>query len=427
MLSDLSSLTSANGVYLLTLTASGAGIADQSGNALSASASDTFTVGVPPPLPEVTIAATDANAAESGTDLGTFTVSRTGSTASALTVTLIISGTATNGTDYVTIATTVTIAVGSASAIVQVTPTDDTLLEGTESVVLTVAANAAYTIGAANSGSVSLADNEVNLIPKGSATWKYLDNGSNQGTAWRSRTFSEPATWKTGTAQLGYGDGDEATVVSYGSNAKKKYITTYFRKSFSVSDPASITAATINLLRDDGAIVYLNGTEVFRSNMAGGNISYTSKASTAVDGAAESTYYSQTLSPSLFVAGNNVIAVEIHQNSANSSDISFDLQLIVSTNSGAAPSAPINSLSLAPSLQPSETSGTSGRRLFTAPATDHWSARQWNSGLAASSTSDESSPSLSEQVAAVKARSNSSHQAADRLFELWNELLASGL
>ena len=78
---------------------------------------------------------------------------------------------------------------GSASAIVQVSPTDDTLLEGTESVVLTVAANAAYTIGAGNSGSVSLADNEVNLIPKGSANWKYLDNGSNQGTAWASAFF----------------------------------------------------------------------------------------------------------------------------------------------------------------------------------------------------------------------------------------------
>ena len=430
VLSDLSSLTSADGVYTLTLTA--AGIADQSGNALSSGANDTFTVGTPPPLPEVSIVANDANAAEPGTDNGLFTISRTGSTASALTVTVSISGTATNGTDYSTIANSVTIAAGSASATVQVSPTDDTLLEGTESVVLTVIANAAYTIGTANAGTVSLADNEVNLIPKGSANWKYLDNGTNQGTAWRATSFNDTA-WKTGTAQLGYGDGDEATVVSYGSNASKKHITTYLRKSFTVSNAANITAATLNLLRDDGAVVYVNGTEVFRSNMPGGSISYTTKASTAIDGAGESTYYSQSVSLSRFVTGTNVIAVEIHQNSGSSSDISFDLQLIVSTNSGAAPAAPANSSSIAASPQLANTAvttGTSEYRLITAISTDHWSASHRASDLAThsgSSTSQELPLPLSEDAASVHLRPRPSHHVADRLFELWNELLASGI
>src|SRR5205823_870853 len=52
-----------------------------------------------------------------------------------------------------------------------------------------------------------------NLIAPG-ATWRYLDNGSNQGTAWSAMAFSD-TTWKSGKAQLGYGDGDEATVVSF--------------------------------------------------------------------------------------------------------------------------------------------------------------------------------------------------------------------
>src|SRR6186997_1390070 len=70
------------------------------------------------------------------------------------------------------------------------------------------------------------------LSPLG-ASWKYLDNGTNQATAWRAVTFND-ATWKTGVGEFGYGDGDEATVVSYGRNASKKYITTYFRRQVNI-------------------------------------------------------------------------------------------------------------------------------------------------------------------------------------------------
>ncbi len=79
-----------------------------------------------------------------------------------------------------------------------------------------------------------------NYIASGS-TWKYLDNGSNQGTAWQSIAFNDSA-WSSGAALLGYGDGNEATVVSYGSNPANKYITTYFRKSFTVADTSLVTA-----------------------------------------------------------------------------------------------------------------------------------------------------------------------------------------
>src|SRR6476620_11534342 len=61
------------------------------------------------------------------------------------------------------------------------------------------------------------------IVPAGS-TWKYLDNGSNQGTAWRASGFGDGG-WAQGPAQLGYGDGDEATVVSFGPNANSKYRT----------------------------------------------------------------------------------------------------------------------------------------------------------------------------------------------------------
>src|SRR6186713_2846455 len=161
------------------------------------------------------------------------------------------------------------------------------------------------------------------LVAYGSS-WKYLDNGTNQGTTWRSTGFSD-ATWASGNAQLGYGDGDEATVVSYGPDANNKYITTYFRKTISVTNPSSFTSILGNVKRDDGIAIYVNGTEVYRNNLAAG-AAYNTLATLGSDDGATAQAFS--FSPSVFVNGNNVIAVEIHQNALTSTDISFDLQLI---------------------------------------------------------------------------------------------------
>jgi hypothetical protein len=112
------------------------------------------------------------------------------------------------------------------------------------------------------------------------ATWRYLDNGTNQGSAWRLATFDH-STWRSGPAQLGYGDGDEATVVSYGSSSTSKYVTTYFRRTFSISGKNSFTSFKVEYKRDDGIVIYVNGSEVKRDNMPSGGITYTTLASTA--------------------------------------------------------------------------------------------------------------------------------------------------
>lgn len=165
------------------------------------------------------------------------------------------------------------------------------------------------------------------VLVAANATWKYLDNGSNQGTAWRAIGFND-STWASGPAQLGYGDGDEATAVSYGPNGSAKYITTYFRHVFSVASPSSYQSLTLRVVRDDGAIVYLNGVEVFRSNMPAGAVTSSTLASTAIGGADESAWQQTTISPSLLVSGNNVVAVEMHQSGGTSSDLSFALELV---------------------------------------------------------------------------------------------------
>ena len=170
---------------------------------------------------------------------------------------------------------------------------------------------------------MTLAD--TTFIPKG-AVWQYLDNGSDQGIAWQNKAFNDSA-WASGAGQLGYGDGDEATVVSYGANSRNKHVTTYFRHQFDVADSAAFQGLSLNLLRDDGVVVYLNGVEVLRDNMALGDVDYKTYANRTVSGSAEKQYTQHSLPITALVAGTNTLAVEIHQRNASSSDISMDLAL----------------------------------------------------------------------------------------------------
>ncbi|HON08328.1 MAG TPA: PKD domain-containing protein, partial [Verrucomicrobiota bacterium] len=107
----------------------------------------------------------------------------------------------------------------------------------------------------------------VSIISKKSE-WKYLDDGSNQGTNWISLNFDD-SSWSNGTAIFGYGEGNETTILNYGTNSDNKYVTYYFRKTFSITSQtlSSYTNLLLETLRDDGVIVYINGVEVFRDNM----------------------------------------------------------------------------------------------------------------------------------------------------------------
>jgi hypothetical protein len=176
---------------------------------------------------------------------------------------------------------------------------------------------------------------DTTILVANGGIWKYLDDGSDQGTAWRAPTFVDTA-WNSGPAELGYGDVDNnrppITTVGFGPNAATKYVTTYFRHKFNVGNPADYTNLIVRLLRDDGGVVYINGTEVFRSHMTNAAFTtYTTLAGLAAAGPAapdDGTIYQETnATPSVLVSGENTVAVEIHQDALNSSDISFDLML----------------------------------------------------------------------------------------------------
>ena len=118
-----------------------------------------------PVLPSVTITATDADADEEGADPGTFTITRTGDLSGDLTVYYTVGGTATAGPaanqDYNTLGGSVVISSGSPTATVVITPVDDSLAEGSETVTLTLANNAAYLVGGSSSDTVMIADNDT--------------------------------------------------------------------------------------------------------------------------------------------------------------------------------------------------------------------------------------------------------------------------
>ncbi|WP_353852217.1 Calx-beta domain-containing protein, partial [Microcystis sp. LE19-59.1C] len=105
-----------------------------------------FSYVASPTLPSITLAVSPSSVTEDGTTNLVYTFTRTGSTTSALTANYTVGGTATNGTDYTSIPTSVTFAAGSSTATVTVDPTADTTVESDETVILTLASGTGYTV-----------------------------------------------------------------------------------------------------------------------------------------------------------------------------------------------------------------------------------------------------------------------------------------
>ncbi|HTM19355.1 MAG TPA: hypothetical protein VL172_02570, partial [Kofleriaceae bacterium] len=161
-------------------------------------------------------------------------------------------------------------------------------------------------------------------IPR-NATWWYWDAGGDLGTAWRTQT-SGATGWRSGRGALGYGESYLATPVGYGPDANSKYITTYFTTTTQVDDPAAVSSMIAEVMYDDGFVAYLNGTEVARASMPAGAITAGTLAASHEAGNAYQ-QFDWSARRDLLHAGTNVLAVEVHQVAASSSDLVFDLAL----------------------------------------------------------------------------------------------------
>ena len=161
-------------------------------------------------------------------------------------------------------------------------------------------------------------------MAKGSS-WKYLDTGiALDETNWIDPSYDD-ADWKYGDATLGYRS-DETTAISFGNDTLNRHVTTYLRHTFLVENAAQYDSLLFDVLRDDGVIVYVNGTEAFRQNMRPGPVSYGDYAQNNVEGPAETAYF-EAKTGNLLQDGINVIAVELHQSDPTSDDLAFDMEV----------------------------------------------------------------------------------------------------
>ncbi len=152
--------------------------------------------------------------------------------------------------------------------------------------------------------------------------WRYYDKATAPSRNWIKPSFDDSA-WSSGPGLFGYGNGFEATIVSYGTNPESKRATAYFRQTFEVDAVELIEKMTFKLLRDDAAAVYLNGKQIYRDSNLSKTARHTTYAtSTIVD---ETAYATFEVLGSRLANGKNVVTAEVHQASRTSSDLSFAL------------------------------------------------------------------------------------------------------
>ena len=190
---------------------------------------------------------------------------------------------------------------------------------------------------------LSIVDHEERKFIEKNSEWSYLDDGSDQGTEWREPDYD--GGWETGNAPLGYPESDEyegfgeiQTVIEYGPEEYDKFATSYFRTEFEVEDLASIgDLGYVEFTVDDSVVLYLNGQEIGRFNLPEGDISYDDYLYDLADeklaepGEVERIRLDQSLLDHL-VEGRNVLAAEVHQDDPQSSDLYWDMELVIAAD-----------------------------------------------------------------------------------------------
>jgi len=179
-------------------------------------------------------------------------------------------------------------------------------------------------VRATNTVTLTVTNPPYALLLANGSTWRYMDDGLTQAVSWVQLAFNDSG-WSNGVAELGFGDvaqdcPEKTLVRRNGGLLNTNNVIYYFRKIIFVANPSAYSQVILSLLRDDGGVVYINENPVFTSAQG----AYPPTAATADDG---TVYFRTNLNSSVLVAGQNIIAVEIRQDNAGSSDISFDLML----------------------------------------------------------------------------------------------------
>ncbi|BAY20462.1 putative peptidase [Calothrix sp. NIES-2100] len=299
-------------------------------------------------IPTITISATDNNAGETlatqTTNPGQFTLTRTGNTASALTVNYTIAGTATNGTDYNKLTNSVTFAAGSATALINLTPIDDVAFEGNETVILSLATATNYNLGTVNTATVNIADNDKPTI-----TISATDNNAGETLAPQTTNPGQFTLTRTGNTA-------SALTVNYTIGGTATNGTDYNKLTNSVTFAAGSATALINLTPIDDVAFEGNETVILSLatatnynlgtvNTATVNIADNDKPTitiSATDNNAGETLAPQTTNPGQFTltrTGNTASALTVNYTIAGTATNGTDYNKLTNSVTFAAGSA----------------------------------------------------------------------------------------
>ena len=202
-------------------------------------------------------------------------------------------------------------------------------------IVLTAKAPAGYEFKGWQLNGSMVSEQQVLLDYK--SKWAYYDQGSLDNISWKSNNYNA-FDWQKSQAPFGFGTvgttedaGDYNTRLDYGGDPSNKRPTYYFRTNFELpAMPGADDKVVINYYVDDGAIFYVNGIEVGTKNCPSG-ATYNTYTSSYAGHAAISG--SMEIPHNLLQEGTNLIAVEVHNTSASSTDIFFDANIVCSTTS----------------------------------------------------------------------------------------------
>jgi hypothetical protein len=168
----------------------------------------------------------------------------------------------------------------------------------------------------------------------GATPYTYFVGSSEPDTGWNRPDYDD-TSWLKGNKSIGYGDGDDSTIIAHTSSV-------YLRIPFSVADKSALTKASLMLDYDDGFVAYLNGHEIARKNL--GNRGEYVPYDRLTDRSHEAYIYRQCFSPiygyylngdtlsKYLNDGGNLLAFQVHNDSADGSDLSFNTLLLDISN-----------------------------------------------------------------------------------------------
>ncbi len=154
--------------------------------------------------------------------------------------------------------------------------------------------------------------------------WRYFKGTEEPLSNWNEIGFDDSG-WLIGPTGIGYGDGDDATELT---DMQHNYFSVYARRKFTITDPGTVTGLLLSMDYDDGFVAYLNGVEVARANMTGAPPAHDTPADSDHEASGGNPAFAQPVeyyevAPSLLVSGTNVLAVQAHNESLGSSDLSM--------------------------------------------------------------------------------------------------------